>query len=64
MLSPPTTTTTKAQKHSSFINPLINMNFDVGGIFDNDKDGSDILVHFYPNSIMMNSIIITQKMKP
>jgi len=42
MLSPPSTTTTKAQKHSSFINPLINMNFDVGSIFDNDKDGSNI----------------------
>jgi len=35
--------TIKAKKHSSFINPLLDMKFDVGGIFgDDDKDGEDL----------------------
>jgi len=46
LLLPPSTTIPKTQKRSSFINPLINMNFDVGGIFGNDKDGSSVFSSF------------------
>jgi len=38
MLSP----TSNTIKHSSFMNPLMNMSFNVGGIFDNDKDAGDV----------------------
>jgi len=38
MLSP----TSNTIKHTSFMNPLKNMNFNVGGMFENDKDAGDI----------------------
>jgi len=62
--------TIKTNKHSSFINPLLDMKFDVGGLFDDgDKNGDDIfqdIITKFDNmddDVNMNSSVDYQNQK-